>query len=483
VVELVYSDRNEREDNIISDNGSTTLRQERTDYPKGAEANGTGIRIARKGQSRRRIGILSFSSPGHYYPLTALGRRLQSRGHDVVYFQVADLERPIRAAGLRFRQIGRDDFPPGSLRARDEELCKLKGLAALKCGLRRITRKAEMLFRDAPAAIRDEGVDSLLVDQVEMAGGTVAEHLGLPFVSVAAALPINTDPLIPHCIYPWRHRAGVWARLRNRVGNAASEWIVSGVLRTINQQRLAWGLPPSRNLNALFSRLAQVAQLPAALELPNNRFPHHVHHTGPWTDAAGRASVDFPFSRITPRRPLVYASMGTLQNGVLRTFRMIAEACAGLDVQMVISLGGGQDPALLGDLPGDPIVVGYAPQLDLIERSVLTISHGGLNTVLESLARGVPMVVLPVTYDQPGVGARVEWAGVGRSIPIGRLAVGRLRDAVHDVLGDPAYRERASQIRSSIEAADGLNRAAQIIEGAFGTARGPSTTKERVEHV
>jgi UDP:flavonoid glycosyltransferase YjiC (YdhE family) len=66
----------------------------------------------REGRSRHRIGILSFSSPGHYYPLTALGRRLQSRGHDVVYFQVADLERPIRAAGLQFRQIGREDFPP-----------------------------------------------------------------------------------------------------------------------------------------------------------------------------------------------------------------------------------------------------------------------------------------------------------------------------------------------------------------------------------
>ena len=61
-------------------------------------------------------------------------------------------------------------------------------------------------------------------------------------------------------------------------------------------------------------------------------------------------------------RPLAYVSMGTLQNGVLRTFRMIAKACAGLDLQLVISLGGGQDPALLGDLPGDPIVVGYAPR-------------------------------------------------------------------------------------------------------------------------
>src|SRR6202042_3969322 len=89
---------------------------------------------AREGRSMRRIGILSFSSPGHYYPLTALGRRLQSRSHEVVYFQVADLERPIRAAGLEFRQIGQEEFPLGSIRTRDEELGRLKGLAALRCG-------------------------------------------------------------------------------------------------------------------------------------------------------------------------------------------------------------------------------------------------------------------------------------------------------------------------------------------------------------
>ena len=63
-----------------------------------------------------------------------------------------------------------------------------------------------MLFRDAPAAIRDEGVDSLIVDQIEMAGGTVAEHLGLPFVSVAAALPINLDVSVPPVNFPWSHR-------------------------------------------------------------------------------------------------------------------------------------------------------------------------------------------------------------------------------------------------------------------------------------
>jgi MGT family glycosyltransferase len=222
-------------------------------------------------------------------------------------------------------------------------------------------------------------------------------------------------------------------------------------------------------MNSLFSELPQVVQLPATLDLPGRRVPPQFHYTGPWTDDEGRAPVDFPWSRLDPSRPLAYASMGTLQNGVLRPFRVIAEASAGLDLQLVITLGGGQDPSALGDLSGDPIVVGYAPQLELIRRSALTISHGGLNTVLESLERGVPMVVLPVTNDQPGVGARVEWSGAGRSIPVGRLTVRRLRDAICEVLGDPSYRERAEGLRSRLKAADGLNRAADLIGAAFGS--------------
>jgi UDP:flavonoid glycosyltransferase YjiC (YdhE family) len=142
-------------------------------------------------------------------------------GHEVVYFQVADLESAIRAAELRFHQIGREDFPPGSLRARVEEVAKLKGVAALQCSFRAIELEARMLFRDAPAAIRDEGIDALVVDQIQFAGGTVAEHLGLPFVSVAAALPVNLDTSVPPCTLPWSHRAGLWARLRNWVGNTA----------------------------------------------------------------------------------------------------------------------------------------------------------------------------------------------------------------------------------------------------------------------
>ena len=88
----------------------------------------------REGRPRHRIGILSFSSPGHYYPLTALGRRLQSRGHEVAYFQVADLEPAIRAAGLRFPRSAATTSPP----ARSAHGTRSSGglPAARRCGAR-----------------------------------------------------------------------------------------------------------------------------------------------------------------------------------------------------------------------------------------------------------------------------------------------------------------------------------------------------------
>jgi hypothetical protein len=99
--------------------------------------------------------------------------------------------------------------------------------------------------------------------------------------------------------------------------------------------------------------------------------------------------------------------MGTLQNRLRPVFHAIAEACARLNVQLVISLGAVLHPDELGRLAGNPVVVEYAPQLELMRRSALAISHGGLNTVLEALSCGVPQVVIPVTWDRvPGA---MDW--------------------------------------------------------------------------
>jgi MGT family glycosyltransferase len=164
---------------------------------------------------------------------------------------------------------------------------------------------------------------------------------------------------------------------------------------------------------------------------------------------------------------LVYASLGTLQNGSQNIYRVIADACADLDVQLVVSLGGGLDPGRLGVLSGNPLVVRYAPQLEIVKRAAAVITHAGLNTTLESLAEGVPLACIPLGNDQPGVAARVAARGAGVVVSRRSLNAKRLRAALRAVLSDEAYRCAARTLQASILHVDGLERAADIVEDAL----------------
>jgi MGT family glycosyltransferase len=161
----------------------------------------------------------------------------------------------------------------------------------------------------------------------------------------------------------------------------------------------------------------------------------------------------------------VYASFGTLLERK-DLLEMIAAACADLEVQLVLSARG--DAAIpSAQFAGSPIVVAHAPQLELLKRAALCITHAGLNTVMESLSFGVPMVALPITNDQPAVAARVRRVGAGEVIPPGRATAVQLRGAIERVLHAPGYRQAAVQMQRSIAQAGGVRRAADIIETAL----------------
>src|SRR3954467_3225485 len=192
--------------------------------------------------------------------------------------------------------------------------------------------------------------------------------------------------------------------------------------------------------------------------------PGMIHQGG------ARPAVEFPFEKLDGR-PLVYASMGTLQNRQKHIFGIIAEACAGLDVQLVLSLGGGEKPENMEELAGEPIVVGFAPQLELLKRAALCITPRGLNTALECLSNGLPMVAIPITNDQPGVAARIEWTGTGEMVSVSKLSVARLRTEVQRVLGDQRYRDNAKKLQQAIRSRDSISMAAELIESALRTRR------------
>ena len=126
------------------------------------------------------FGIISPPVPGHIHPFAALGRGLIARGHRVTYLQMLDLEEKIRSEGLDFEADRNTDHPRGSLPASLDALGRLKGLSALRFTIQAVAKTTQTVCREAPDAIRRLKIDALLVDQMEPAGGAVADHLGIP---------------------------------------------------------------------------------------------------------------------------------------------------------------------------------------------------------------------------------------------------------------------------------------------------------------
>lgn len=413
-----------------------------------------------------RLGVFCFPGTGHTNPITALARALEERGHRVVIFGIADLEERVRTAGIEFSRIGGMDYPPGTLRELDDRLGELRGLASFRFTVERVKSTALMVLQDGPDAVRRANIDALLVDEADM-GGSVAEHLGLPFISISLFPPLIEDNRVPAFCFPWPAHNGIFSRIRNELGFRLLSAIVKPVFVAVNRQRKAWGLKELRRSTDALSRIAQITQLPRALEFENAPYPALLHYTGPFVNRAQRPAIEFPWDELKPL-PLVYASLGTLQNGSETLFRTIAAGCAKLNVQLVLSLGGGLDTNEFQNLPGDPVVVRYAPQLDLIKRASAVITHAGLNTVLESLAEGVPLVAIPLGNDQPGVGARLAARGAGVVISRRSLTPGKIERALREVLRDDKYRRAAAKIQHELRQIDGPALAARIIEEKLG---------------
>lgn len=416
------------------------------------------------------FGMLCPAVSGHLNPMTALGYELRQRGHHVTVVGVLDAKPKVLAAGLEFRAIGEVAFPAGAILNSFTKLGQLEGVAALRYSVELFKQLALTLLQEAPAALQSAGVEALLIDQTSFGGSTVAQFLGLPFISVCCALMLNRDPNVPAFNTSWSYDSAWWARLRNQLGYKLIDRITRPITELIVEYRQRWNLPAFTHPNDAYSNLAQLCQQPAEFEYPRQHLPACFHFTGPYSNPASRAPSSFPFELLTGQ-PLIYASLGTVQNRLLRTFQIIAEACQELDAQLVIALGGGSTPESLPALPGSPLVVEYAPQLELLQRTTLTITHAGMNTTLESLSSGVPMVAIPIANDQPGVAARVAWTGTGEFVPLKRLSVSKLRSAIQRVLTEGTYKENALSLQAAIQQAGGVKKAADIIEKVVATGK------------
>lgn len=466
------------------------------------------------------ITILCTDAAGHLIPLGSLGAELQRRGHLVSLLSHQPARSFCDRFGLAFHALP-------DLSHKVERRTIADGFAALTRQrqtlnfLRRNLERIDISLAAGPALVQQTKPDLILSDQLTVTASTIAERLQVPHVSVSESLLWHWERDIPPFYSHGRYLNSSWARLRYQAAQLAWTRFMWPWMQRVNRQRKSWGLRPLTNVEQVFSPLAHLVQLIPELDFPRKQLPPTVHYVGalssqriaelidpmvaeqhaardvvalqdallrtlpersssgtkmPTRASAARLADDFPWDKLDGR-PLIYASVGTVYkplNPVV--LRAIAEACAPLDVQLVLTKGKWKhtecDPkGYLNEVPGNPLIVEFAPQLALLRQAALLVTHAGMNTVMEAISLGVPMVALPRSADQPGIAARIEHAGIGLQESFRRTQVVRLREKIQRVLAEPGFAGRTRDLQMALWRAGGVYRAADLVEQVVQTGK------------
>src|ERR1700730_7315926 len=416
-----------------------------------------------------KLGFVSLPFTGHLNPMTALARKMRSLGHEVVFIGIPDIEPTVRAAGLTLIPYCEKEFPMGSLDRYLAPISKLHGLAAVQSANLHLTPGlAKAAFEHLPHLIKKIGVEALVIDTLHRFLELIPMSLNIPCVHIWNTLHIDGTGATPACIYNWPHQDTPEARTRNLEGLKKLGGMASATLDLAKAyaEKAALQIDWTNPATAV-PRLAVISQTPKEFDFQGIPWPPEFHYAGPFHESEGRAPIPFPWEKLNGK-PLIYASLGNLVNGLDHVYKIILETVEKVpEAQVVLSIGTNIDLDRLEPIPLGTIVVRRAPQIELLKRAALCITHAGLNTTLESLAQGVPMVAIPIAFDQPGISARIAHHGVGEFVDLDNLSVDNLLELIRKVLTNRSYVERAHYFKEVIAKTRGLDVAADVIEQAF----------------
>ncbi|TJZ84537.1 glycosyltransferase [Paracoccus hibiscisoli] len=333
----------------------------------------------------------------------------------------------LRARGHQVRSLTQPGPPPDTGRG-------------LRHEVRIGAARTDALCRSGPAQIARFRPDLILGDQTEPAAGLLARHLGVPMVSIACALPFDAEPTLPLPFLGWSPVSSPRAIERLKTARRIAQWVMGPQSRVITAWSAAWGLGDRRDFTDCVSDLMTLSQTAPGFDHPRPFGGHRIRYTGLFCPPlAGPFPDDI---RPDPDRPLIYVSLGTLQGHRLALLSRIARACTRAGAQVLVTHGGALTPDQARRIPAT-WVRDFVPQRAILTRADLCVTHGGLNTAMECLEQGVPMLALPLTNDQPGVAARIVASGTGLRLTPAFAIETRILAALRRLLADRTFRDRA----------------------------------------
>jgi MGT family glycosyltransferase len=423
-----------------------------------------------------------------------VAKSLRERGHHIRYIGIPDCANITEPNGIELLPVFAETFPRNLLETLQNKFINLRGMARLR-EIRNVTKSYQKLIdallngenQEIQAALDATQPDLVIVNSsatYSVILALFAHARGVPIAYISPTLnhyPDSESPPFSSSLIPGQGRA---SKLKVQLS-----WN-NALFRKLIRERVFIALGLEVNMYHLVSRLAEQCDFPAdrinrrsmlapVLGIPEFftrarefEFPsaqaNQRHYLGATIDSE-RASPTFSWEQVSTDKPLLYCAFGSLlflkqteQRNLLQC--VIDAARSRPDWQFVVATGNYVQPEELHSIPPNAVVMKHIPQIQLLSRADLMITHGGSNSVNECIHFGVPMIVFPLGFDQEGEAARVVYHGMGVRDNARRTSAAKINRMIDTVHGDPSFKAQTMAMSQKIRESDAYTKGIETIE-------------------
>jgi MGT family glycosyltransferase len=401
-----------------------------------------------------KIIFLGAPAHGHVNPTLPVVKELIRRGEQVLYYNNAEFRPQIERTGARF-----EPYPATELTAENISALLVNGnLANVTALLLQVT---QTLLPFTLAELESEQPDLLVFDSLVVWGRMASTLSGVRAVGSISHFIMETSQM----------NRGDTLRMLGMTLPVVPK-ILAGKRQLIRKFGKT-AFPPS---NPLFPMRGELNLLYTVAELhpPSTLIDDSYRFVGPSIDAQGQEEA-LP-AGLRDDLPLIYISLGTVHTvptgtvhtGNLAFFQRCFHVFADVPAQFLLSVGRSFPLESLSNAPANFILRPSVPQIKVLERASLFITHGGMNSIHEALYYGVPLVVIPQQFEQLLNGRVVAAQGAGYLIRPDKagqeVTSAELRQAFDEIYSDPSYRLSAERLKDVLKASGGFRMAADEIQ-------------------